>query len=133
MASFSESRFSNFFQKIKKGLFPQFSEAVNWDYIFQYQTTDNTFWEEDRFMKRRMWLRRCESIMGWMILFGATQEEIIRVLKFALVCLDAYKQHLDFEKAYADFGFEELWDKYIRSIDNEEFYKAHPERKSANV
>ena len=127
MASLSEARFSNFFQKVRAGKFPQFEEAVNWDYISQYHT-DTDLWEEDQFMKRRMWIRRGESILGWMILFGATREEILQVLRFMLVCLDAYKQYLDFEKAYVDFGFESLWDKYIRSIDYEEFDKARRER-----
>ena len=127
MASLTESRFSNFFNKVQEGLFPQFAEAVNWDYISEYQT-DKGVWEEDQFMKRRMWIRRGESIMAWMILFGATHDELIRVLKFVLVCVNAYKYQLDFEKAYADFGFSDLWEKYIRSIDNEELDKARRER-----
>ena len=53
-----------------------------------------------------------------MLLYEATEDELIEVIKYSMVVMDCISKRLDYNKAALDFHISEMWDKYV--IDKEE-------------
>lgn len=117
VATASRRHFENFFRKLEE-LGEYKDELTNWDYISAYKKED-TFWDEVMYVQRRIYISRCETLAGWMAILSAPEDEILRVFKFAKVCVNAPEKCLDFKKARADFGFEQLWSKYMHDLNRE--------------
>lgn len=55
---------------------------------------------------------RATNLIADIVAKGAEPEEIVRAIKYSMVCVDAYKHQLDWKQAAKDFGIKELNKKY---------------------
>ena len=58
-------------------------------------------------------LGHCSRLLKCMMRRGATEEEIVDIVKYSLVVLDAKKRQLDWMKAAEDFKVAEMTEKYM--------------------
>ena len=57
-------------------------------------------------------LGRIGSLAEFMMDHGASDEDVEKVLKAYIICLDGHKRFLDMDKAIEDFGCVKLFRKY---------------------
>ena len=58
----------------------------------------------------------CSRLITEMAAKGATEEEFERVILYSLVVIDCVKKSLSTTKAYEDLNISELYNKYIKGL-----------------
>ena len=96
---------------------PPFQELIEFDTKAAYpakQDKDGNYtcklMTTDR--ERNLEMGICSNLITDMTLFSATDDELVRAVKYSMVVIDAKKHKLDWRQAKEDFGIAELHKKY---------------------
>lgn len=96
---------------------PPFQELIEFDTKAAYpakQDKDGNYtcklMTTDR--ERNLQMGICSNLITDMTLFSATDDELVRAVKYSMVVIDAKKHKLDWQQAKEDFGIAELHKKY---------------------
>ena len=83
----------------------------DFEYISKYALEPGN--EEMTRQRHSLEMGLCHKLLLVLPKRGAGKDEIIRVVKYYIVALDSMKYRLDWRKAKADFGIDELLKKYF--------------------
>ena len=81
------------------------------DYLAKYETPEKA----PKHMSKKGYGKQmgiATNLIADMTLAGATPEDIVAATKYSMVVIDAYKHHLDWQKAKRDFEIDKLMKKY---------------------
>ena len=81
------------------------------DYINKYQYQDHSLYSPMDYLRYRAIVDRAYDIADFVIKYGGTKEEVYRVLKYLMVCIDSEEYFLDHRKAYEDLKIRDLTKK----------------------
>lgn len=86
-------------------------DVGDFDYISEYSSPDR----DSAMTSRRHSLETglCHKLLLTLPVRNATKDELLRVVKYYIVALDGIKWKLDWKKAKADLGIDELRKKYF--------------------
>lgn len=96
-----------------RAIVPSIVEAIRgFDPIGQYAMADVNEPAFKSLIQYKIEVGKNSNLFHDMCQYGATEEELVRAIKYGMVVVDAQKHFLDWKQAKKDFRIDELYKKY---------------------